>query len=161
MIFTCSTSQGKYLPHPKRGLSKYFKNKQTLHGISFQTLESNDVDVWVLTACKRSLGQGNVSEVSVCPRGKGVLYDVTSCLAAWSHVTLGGGGLSRGFSVKGVSVREIPHLYSEERAVHILLECFLVLYRNGHLFTKKTTYSVDFVINVKQNVVKLYRNVLY
>ena len=110
-------------------------------------------------------GKVMFSQASVCPRG-GFLYDVTSCLAAWSHVPGGtvegglclGGFLSRG---RGVSVREIPHLYSEERAVRFLLECFLVLYRNGHFFTKKTTYSVDFVINVKQNVVKLYRNVLY
>ena len=105
------------------------------------------------------------SQVSV-NRG-GSLYDVTACLAAWSHVPSGGSlsmdvsawGVSvQGVSVWGVSVQgggsvwgvsvwgvtvpiktpqtETPRqkpptlaetpLYCEERAVRILLECFLV-----------------------------------
>ena len=44
----------------------------------------------VFTTRKRSLGKGNVF-TGVCLRGKGVyLYDVTSCLAAWSHDPSGG-----------------------------------------------------------------------
>ena len=80
----------------------------------------------------------------------GSLYDVTSCLAAWSHVPSGGGlclwshvpsrrGLCPGgslclgvFSVqRSLSGREFlsgrPPPYGEERAVRILLECFLLL----------------------------------
>ena len=47
----------------------------------------------VVTVRKRSLGKGNVfSHVShSVQRGRGSLYDVTSCLAAWSHVPWGGG----------------------------------------------------------------------
>ena len=44
----------------------------------------------IITARKRSLGQGNIFTgmcQSFCPWGReGSLYDVTSCLAAWSHV---------------------------------------------------------------------------
>ena len=44
----------------------------------------------VFTTRKRSLGKGDVF-TGVCLRGKGVyLYDVTSCLAAWSHDPSGG-----------------------------------------------------------------------
>ena len=53
--------------------------------------------------------------------GGGSLYNITSCLAAWSHVPLGGisaqGGLCQG---------DPPLPYSEEWAVCILLECFLL-----------------------------------
>ena len=45
----------------------------------------------VITTRKRSLGQGNVF-THVCysvHRGRGSLYDVTSCLVAWSHVPSG------------------------------------------------------------------------
>ena len=102
------------------------------------------------TAHKRSLGQGNIFTgmcQSFCPRGS--LYDVTSCLGAWSHVPSVGevsvpgpmflfGGLCVGVSVQGGfcsagsmsgSLSETPPpQYGEEWAVHILLECFLVLH---------------------------------
>ena len=52
------------------------------------------LSVWILiTASKRSVGQGNVF-THVCHSvysGRGSLYDVTSCLAAWSHVPSGRG----------------------------------------------------------------------
>ena len=57
----------------------------------------------VITTCKRSLWQGNVFIPfcqSFCSLG-GSLYDVTSCLAAWSHVP------SRG-SLSGVSMGKGP-----------------------------------------------------
>ena len=38
----------------------------------------------------------------VCPQEGVSLYDVTSCLVAWSHVPSGGGCLCEGVSVKGV-----------------------------------------------------------
>ena len=42
-----------------------------------------------------------------------------------------GGSLSEGSSVQGVSVRETP-MYGKERAICILLECFLLKNVNGH-----------------------------
>ena len=50
--------------------------------------------VAIVTACKGSLGQGNVF-IGVCSQTGGSLYDVTSGLAAWSHIP------SRGVSVSG------------------------------------------------------------
>ena len=52
--------------------------------LTFQDLKTG----FILTARKRSLGQGNVFR-GVC-LSMGCLYDVTSCLAAWSHVPSGG-----------------------------------------------------------------------
>ena len=57
----------------------------------------------VISARKRSLGQGN-NVRNICHSVGGGLYDVTSCLDAWSRVPSGGGSLSRGISVQGVSV---------------------------------------------------------
>ena len=84
--------------------------------------------------------------------GRGSLYDVTSCLAAWSHVPFGGfclwshvpsgDSLSlvpcsfRGFSIQGSlpdkkpqtetsPQQRTPPQYGKERVVHILLECIL------------------------------------
>ena len=66
----------------------------------------------------------------------GSLYDVTSCLAVWSHVHSGGFLSVAPCSFQGVSIQgglcpgggslsgRPP--YSEERAVCILLECILV-----------------------------------
>ena len=62
----------------------------------------------VITTRKRSLGQGNVF-THVCysvHRGRGSLYDVTSCLVAWPHVP-SRGSLSRGDSAGGVSVQGV------------------------------------------------------
>ena len=59
----------------------------------------------ICTARKRSLGQGNVF-TRMCHSvhgGRGSLYDVTSCLAAWSHV-LSGGSVSGPMYFLGVSV---------------------------------------------------------
>ena len=75
--------------------------------------------------------------------GRGSLYDVTSCLAAWSHVPSGGlclwfhvpsgGSLSRGGSpwqrlpwTETPLNRDHSPPYGKERAVRILLECILV-----------------------------------
>ena len=100
----------------------------------------------ITTAHKRSLEQGNVF-TGVC-LSTGGLCDVTSCLAAWSHIP-SGGSLSRGVCVRGslsrgglcqgdqrglsrgASVREPPPLHGDERAVRILLECFLCLKSNN------------------------------
>ena len=86
----------------------------------------------------RSLGQGNIS-THVCHSvhgGGGYLYDVNSCLAAWSHVPFGGslslvpcpfwrGYLSQGISVSGGLC-----------ILRILLECILV-------FKKLTEFLFD------------------
>ena len=52
-----------------------------------------------ITACKRSLGQGNVFTHVCHPVHGGSLYDVTSCLTARSYVP-SGGSLSRDISVR-------------------------------------------------------------
>ena len=56
----------------------------------------------VITARKRSLGQSNTftgARQSFC---RGALYDVTSCLTAWSHVPSGGlYPVGMGVSVEG------------------------------------------------------------
>ena len=66
----------------------------------------------IVTVRKQSLGRGTIF-LPVCLFTGGSLYDVTSCLAAWSHVPSGGslslvtcsfGGLYLGVSVQGVSV---------------------------------------------------------
>ena len=111
----------------------------------------------IFTVRKRSLGQGNVF-ICVCHSvhrvgggRRGSLYDVISCLAAWSHIPSWDlflwSHVSLGLSVSrhtfllgsllgGGSLRDPPgqrrHLdrdpqYSKERAVRILLECILVL----------------------------------
>ena len=56
----------------------------------------------IFTTCKRSLGQGNFFDRRLSVHG-GSLYDITSCLAAWSHIPSGeslskgaGGSLPRG-----------------------------------------------------------------
>ena len=79
-------------------------------GSGFTTLTT-----MVITAHKRSLRQGNVF-TGVCLSTVGPLYDVTSYLAAWSHVLYRGSpslvpcsfkgmGLCRGESLsRGVSV---------------------------------------------------------
>ena len=87
------------------------------------------LECFLVTACKLSLGQGNVftGECQLFCSGGESLYDVTSCLADWSHVP-SGGSLSLvpcsfqgvGVSVQGVSVRE-------GRAVRILLEFAFLL----------------------------------
>ena len=131
--------------------------------------QSEPFNIVLITARKRSLGQGNVFAGDCLSTG-GSLFDVTSCLADWSNVPFGGslslvqcsfwggGGsvqgrfLSRGFlsgglcprggglcpgdgvsvrgSLSGGSVQGDPPdrdpPYSDERAVCILLECFLV-----------------------------------
>ena len=87
-------------------------------------ISSHSVLQWdVLTsfaARKRSLGQGNIFTgmcQSFCPWRGGSQYDVTFCLAAWSHVPSRGvlcawlhvpsrGSLSKGTFSKGVSVQE-------------------------------------------------------
>ena len=79
---------------------------------------------------------------SVCLFTGGSLYDVTSRVAGWPHIP-SGGSLSRGYlfwvslaralhctgggSLSETPWAEIPRLYIEERAVRIILECFLVL----------------------------------
>ena len=84
--------------------------------------------------------------MSFCSPGGGGLYDVTSCLAVWSHVPSGGlclwshvppgggvflsrrGGLSGGASVRETPLdRDPPPVYGKELAVRILLECILVV----------------------------------
>ena len=55
--------------------------------------------------------------------GRGSLYDVTSCLADWSHVPY------RGFSVQWGSLSGRSPLYGDDRAVRILLEYFFVLHK--------------------------------
>ena len=65
--------------------------------------------------------------LSVCPGGS--LYNVTSCPATWYHVPSGGLCLVPcSFQRSGVSVRRDPTPAVDERALRILLECFLVLH---------------------------------
>ena len=116
----------------------------------------------LITARKRSLGQGNIFRRMFLSVGGGSLYDVTSCLAAWSHVPSRGslvtcsfgGTLSwGGGSVQGDCQEEPPSpsdrgpLYGEERAVSILLEYFLwgkVIFSQASviLFTGEDSASV-------------------
>ena len=73
----------------------------------------------IFTADKQSLGQGNVF-TRVCysvHRGKGPLYDVTPCLAAWSHAPSRGVSVSgpmflpTGLCLKNLSNRDHPDRY--------------------------------------------------
>ena len=78
-------------------------NELDLVSAGNQLFEYLKIFFYVFIACKRSLGQGNVF-APVCHSVQGgSLYDVTSCLAAWSHIP-SGGSLSRG-SLSGVSVQ--------------------------------------------------------
>ena len=71
------------------------KNVKINQAIALITIQSPHL----ITARKRSLVQGNVF-IRMCHSVQGgSLYDVTSCLAAWSHVP-SGGSLSRGASVQ-------------------------------------------------------------
>ena len=76
------------------------------------------MSISLITALKRSLGQGNVF-TPVCPRGS--VYDATSCLAVWSHVP-SGGLCQGGVPVKGeVSVkgdRDTPPLVMTSSGGH-------------------------------------------
>ena len=66
------------------------------------------------------------TSLSFCSRG-GSLSGRGLCPGRISIIGGGGGGSqSKGTSVRGVSVREIP-LYGKERTVRILLECVLVI----------------------------------
>ena len=82
----------------------------------------------LVTARKRSLGQGNVFR-SICLSTGGSLYDFTFTLAVWSHVP-SWGSLSLAPSPTETPPPPTAHLppYGEEWAVRILLECFLVWY---------------------------------
>ena len=93
----------------------------------------------VITARKRSLGQGNVFTPVCHSVHREERVSAPACTTG--HMTGGvglcPGGLCPGGSLfdgalcpGGVSVRETP-LYSNARAVRILLECSLVL----HMFT--------------------------
>ena len=91
---------------------------------------------FIITTRKRSLGQGNVFTHG-CPsvHGGGSLYDVTSCLVAWSHVPSRGVSVSgpmflRGGLCQGEPLDRDPP-YGEEWAVRILLECILVMYETS------------------------------
>ena len=94
---------------------------------------------------KRGLGQGNIF-IGVCQSFWGPLYDVTSCLAAWSHVLWGRGSpmlLPAGLCPErlcpeeglclGASVQKPPPVRLGE-AVRILLKWFLVSF----CFSSKT-----------------------
>ena len=82
----------------------------------------------IITARRRSLWQGNVF-TPVCLFTLGSLYDVTSCLTAWSHVpskavsVSGPMFLLGGLPPEGVG-QTLPR--TGKRVVRILLECFLV-----------------------------------
>ena len=115
----------------------------------------------LITARKRSCRKGNVFTPvfqSFCSQGG--LYDVTSCLAVWSHVLSRGslsgpmffiGGLCLGVSLTETPCTETPldwdHPYGKERVVHILLECILVLkiflsYDSAHVRSNNTGSTV-------------------
>ena len=67
------------------------------------------------------------SQVSVYPRGRGVALSTGGSLSGEGEVSVGGGSLSREVSVGGgLCHRDPPPMYSNERAVRILLECILV-----------------------------------
>ena len=76
----------------------------------------------VITARKRSLGQGNVFTGVCLSIGE---YDVTSCLVVWFHVH-SKGSVSVGESAsRWVGQTSLPP-ETEKQVVRILLECFLV-----------------------------------
>ena len=82
----------------------------------------------IITAHRRSLGQGNVF-TPVCLFTWESLYDVTSCLAAWSYVPSKGISVSGPmFLVGGLPPERVGQTPSRtgKRVVRILLECFLV-----------------------------------
>ena len=76
--------------------------RQNLLSYPFESL------IWVIfTACKRSCGKVMFLHLSVSHsvhRGRRSLYDVTSCLATWSHVPSGTIPVSGPMFLLGVSV---------------------------------------------------------
>ena len=115
--------------------------KVILDTIVEPALQNHCIGSHIFTTRKQSLGQGNVfTHVYHSVHKEGGLYDVTSYLAARSHVPFGGGGLwshfpsrrAGGSLSRGVSLTETPWTenpppkYSKEQAVRILLECILV-----------------------------------
>ena len=130
--------------------------------------------IYVITACKWSLGQGKIF-TGMCqsfrPQGEGSLYDVTSCLTAWSYVPSWGLCLWPHFP-PGVSPWQRPPpldrdlldsdpldrvlldrdpqtetpwtvaiSYGKEWVVRILLECILVSNRLGQY---KFWFNINF-----------------
>ena len=79
-----------------------------------------------IAARKRNLGQGNISQVSVCSRGGDV------CMMSLPVQ-------------RGVSFQGDPPPYGKERPVRILLECILVTARNSSC--KKVMFSQACVKN--------------
>ena len=80
----------------------YYTQLKVSVSVSF-LLSGSSVGRGVITARKRSLGQGN-DFTGVCLSTGGSLYDVTSCLAAWSHVPSRGPLSLAPCSFQGVSV---------------------------------------------------------
>ena len=81
--------------------------------------------LWIITAHKRSLGEGNVFN-RICHSvegGAGGLYDVTSSVSGPTFLP---GVLCPGGLCQADPRIEAPQ-YGDERAVCILLKCFLVL----------------------------------
>ena len=107
------------------------------------------LECFLVTACKLSLGQGNVF-TGVCQlfcSGGGSLYDVTSCLADWSHVPSGSLSLVPcSFQGVGVSVRE-------GRAVRILLECIFVVPNSVNIvrYSRSLVYRTRISFSAKQD----------
>ena len=93
----------------------------------------------VITARKRSLGQGNVF-TSICHtvHRVGTMYDITCCLAVWSHVRSGeslppsmGVYVGRGLSLVSLSWRP-PYTVKSGRYAS---------YLNAFLYTTYITYN--------------------
>ena len=92
--------------------------KVTLDTVEEPALQNHCIGSHIFTTRKRSLGQGNVFTHVYHSGYKegGGLYDVTSYLAAWSHVPFGWGDLwshfpsrrAGGSLSRGVSLTKIP-----------------------------------------------------
>ena len=100
----------------------------------------------VLPAVNELWGKVMFSQVFVHMVWRGSLYDVTFCLAAWSHVPSRGGlcpGTLTEIPLDGDTPRPLdrdPLLCGKEQAVCILLECILLPPRKrslgqGYIFT--------------------------
>ena len=125
LVSLCRRGRGHTLPLPMMHSSSLYRTPPprtcSTHGWQ--------MECFLVTARKRSLGQGNVF-THVCHSGHGGKGLCMMSLPVWSHVP-SGGSLSRRCLLDRDSLDRFPSPYLKEQAVHILLECILVTDRKG------------------------------